>query len=249
MHTNHTSPPGELVQSDSPLDRLLHAADWAATPLGPRESWSPALQAVTRILLANRFPMLLWWGPEYTQVYNDAYRPILGTRHPKAIGQPARECWADIWHVIGTLIEIPFHGGPATWVEDLQLELDRQGYVEETHFTIAYSPVPDSTVPSGIGGVLATVHEISDKVIGERSEEHTSELQSLAYLVCRLLLEKKNNNIHTSSRPSASTTRSRRICQRPSRSPSIPCFSQQNRPRLNSRHCYFNSCILSSKQI
>src|SRR5687767_15340354 len=30
-----------------------------------------------------------------------------------------------------------------------------------------------------------------------RSEEHTSELQSLAYLVCRLLLEKKNNNILT----------------------------------------------------
>src|SRR2546425_5402029 len=30
-----------------------------------------------------------------------------------------------------------------------------------------------------------------------RSEEHTSELQSLAYLVCRLLLEKKKNNIHT----------------------------------------------------
>src|SRR2546423_15252177 len=30
---------------------------------------------------------------------------------------------------------------------------------------------------------------------GGRSEEHTSELQSLAYLVCRLLLEKKNNPI------------------------------------------------------
>src|SRR2546425_9511073 len=29
---------------------------------------------------------------------------------------------------------------------------------------------------------------------GERSEEHTSELQSLAYLVCRLLLEKKKEN-------------------------------------------------------
>src|SRR2546425_3895384 len=28
---------------------------------------------------------------------------------------------------------------------------------------------------------------------GTRSEEHTSELQSLAYLVCRLLLEKKKN--------------------------------------------------------
>ena len=60
------------VQRESPLERLLYAADWAATPLGPRESWSPALQAVTRILLAHRFPMLLWWGPEYTQLYHDA---------------------------------------------------------------------------------------------------------------------------------------------------------------------------------
>ena len=42
---------------------------------------------------------------------------------------------------------------------------DRQ---EETHFTIAYSPVPDQTVPSGIGGVLATVHEITEKVVGQR---------------------------------------------------------------------------------
>src|SRR5687767_15409038 len=32
-----------------------------------------------------------------------------------------------------------------------------------------------------------------------RSEEHTSELQSLAYLVCRLLLEKKKNKYHSSS--------------------------------------------------
>src|SRR2546425_9358065 len=34
----------------------------------------------------------------------------------------------------------------------------------------------------------------------ERSEEHTSELQSLAYLVCRLLLEKKKTNDPTESR-------------------------------------------------
>ena len=48
------------------------------------------------------------------------------------------------------------------------LQIDRYGFVEETHFTIAYSPVPDETVPSGIGGVLATVHEITEKVVGER---------------------------------------------------------------------------------
>ncbi len=53
-------------------------------------------------------------------------------------------------------------------MEDIELELRRHGYPEETHFTIAYSPVPDESVPDGIGGVLATVHEITGNVIGER---------------------------------------------------------------------------------
>src|SRR2546425_9642703 len=39
----------------------------------------------------------------------------------------------------------------------------------------------------GIYGMAGLIYEI----LSERSEEHTSELQSLAYLVCRLLLEKK----------------------------------------------------------
>jgi PAS domain S-box-containing protein len=84
------------------------------------------------------------------------------------MGQPASECWAEIWHIIGPLIETPYKGGPATWMDDIFLEPNRYGFVEETHFTIAYSPVPDDTVPGGIGGVLATVHEISEKVVGER---------------------------------------------------------------------------------
>src|SRR5687767_15179427 len=40
--------------------------------------------------------------------------------------------------------------------------------------------------------VLPEPHRLPDKAIA-RSEEHTSELQSLAYLVCRLLLEKKKS--------------------------------------------------------
>src|SRR6185437_8313063 len=107
-------------------------------------------------------------GPEFCQLYNDAYRPVLGTKHPKSLGQPAGECWAEIWHIIGPLVETPFNGGPATWMEDIFLEPNRHGFVEETHFSVAYSPVPDETAPRGIGGVLATVHEITEKVIAER---------------------------------------------------------------------------------
>ena len=147
---------------------LIGAKDWATTPLGPTERWSPGLRMMVNFLLANRFPLLLWWGPQYISIYNDAYVPVLGNKHPVALGQPVSECWSEIWHILKPLIDSPFNGGPATWMEDIQLEINRRGFVEETHFTIAYSPVPDETAPNGIGGVLATVHEITDKVIGDR---------------------------------------------------------------------------------
>jgi PAS domain S-box-containing protein len=146
----------------------VRQTDWSRTPLGPANSWSPALRMIVKFLLANRFPQLLWWGPEFCSIYNDSYVPILGTKHPWALGRPVSEVWNEIWHVLKPLIETPFSGGPATWMEDIPLEINRSGFFEETHFTIAYSPVPDDSVPSGIGGVLATVHEITEKVVGER---------------------------------------------------------------------------------
>ncbi len=150
------------------MSERIRAFDWSRTPLGPMESWSPALRMMVRFLLANRFPLLLWWGPQYVSIYNDAYCPILGTKHPGALGQRVNECWSEIWHILQPLIDTPFQGGPATWNDDISLELNRHGFLEETHFTIAYSPVPDEIAPNGIGGVIATVHEITEKVVGER---------------------------------------------------------------------------------
>jgi signal transduction histidine kinase len=153
---------------DGEMAALIAAKDWTATSLGPPDRWSPSLRMMTSFLLANRFPLLLWWGPDHISIYNDAYRPILGTKHPWALGLPVRECWSEIWHVLRPLVETPFTGGPSTWSEDLELELRRRGFLEETHFTVAYSPVPDETAPNAIGGVLATVHEITAQVVGER---------------------------------------------------------------------------------
>ena len=164
------------------MGERIRGFDWSKTSLGPVESWSAALRNTVSLMLANRFPHLLWWGSEYIQLYNDAYRPIPGSKHPdKALGKSARECWAEIWQILQPLIDTPFNGGPATWSDDILLEINRHGYVEETHFTIAYSPVPDETVPSGIGGVLATVHEITDKVVAERRIGLLKDLGSEAF--------------------------------------------------------------------
>ncbi len=150
------------------MGALMRSSDWSQTPIGPVESWSPALRTMVSFLLGNRLPMLLLWGPEFCQLYNDAFRPCPGRKHPKALGRPARECWTEIWHIIGPLIETPYREGEATWSDDLLLEIRRNGFVEETHWTIAYGPVADETAADGIGGVAATAHEITEKVIGER---------------------------------------------------------------------------------
>jgi signal transduction histidine kinase len=159
----------EVFAGGGEMGALMRAFDWTKTPLGPVETWSPTLRSTTRLLLSNCSGMLLWWGPDFIQIYNDAYIPVLGNKHPHvALGQPFAECWSEVFYLLGPLVRTALEGGPPTWMDDIPLEVDRFGFVEETHFTIGYSPVPDETAPGGIGGVLATVHEITEKVLAER---------------------------------------------------------------------------------
>jgi hypothetical protein len=146
--------PEALPSLGGEMRTLVREKDWSQTRLGPREQWSSTLKTTIDLLLANGFPLLLWWGPQYISIYNDAYRPILGAKHPGALGKPFREVWPEIEQILSPLIDAPFQGGPSTWMEDILLEVNRHGFFEETHFTIAYSPVPDDTAPRGIGGFL-----------------------------------------------------------------------------------------------
>jgi hypothetical protein len=179
MISQHTSQPtgDDLFAGDGEMGALMRSIDWAKTPLGPAAGWSQTLRTMVGMLLRNEFPMLLWWGPQLIQLYNDAYRPIPGDKHPKSMGQPASECWAEIWDIIGPMIAAPFAGKPATSSDDLFLLINRKGFLEETHFKVAYSPVPDETVKTtGIGGVLATVAETTQQVYGERQLRTLREL-------------------------------------------------------------------------
>ena len=80
----------QVLAGGGAMGSLMRSIDWAATPLGAVETWPQSLRMMVRFLLANRFPLLLWWGPEYIQLYNDAYRPVLGNQAPPIDG-PARQ--------------------------------------------------------------------------------------------------------------------------------------------------------------
>ena len=79
------------------MGEFMRALDWNATPLGPPENWPHSLKVAVRIVLASRYAMFVWWGPELTNLYNDAYLPFLGVKHPSALGRSARDVWAEIW--------------------------------------------------------------------------------------------------------------------------------------------------------
>ena len=181
MDETSTNTNPHFLSGGGEMGERIRSLDWSKTPLGSPHEWSPSLQSTVSIMLANRFPLLLWWGSEYISLYNDAYAPILGTKHPSALSLPVSECWSEIWHILQPLIDTPFHGGSSTWIEDFQLLLNRSGFLEESHFTVAYSPVPDRTAPGGIGGVLASVHEITDKVVNERALATLRELGTVTF--------------------------------------------------------------------
>jgi len=174
-------PVASFLEGGGEMGERIRALDWSKTSLGPVSTWSQALRTMVGLLLRNQFPLLLWWGAEFIQIYNDAYQPIPGAKHPRSLGQPAKECWSEIWHIIGPMIEAPFSGLPATSSDDLSLLVNRKGFLEETHFKVAYSPVPDETIEStGIGGVLATVAETTAQVYGERQLRTLRELGARA---------------------------------------------------------------------
>ncbi len=157
----------DVLSGGGEMGRLMRSLDWAATPIGPVEGWPQSLRTAVRICLTTRFPMLICWGPELIMLYNDAYRPILGaTKHPRAMGQPGRECWPEIWGVIGPMLEGVLGTGAATRSDDQLLLLDRNGYLEECYFTFSYSPIPDEA--GEVGGVLCAVIETTGRVLGER---------------------------------------------------------------------------------
>jgi hypothetical protein len=145
---------------------LIREHDWSQTPLGSIDGWPQSLKTSLSICLASRFPIVLYWGPERVVLYNDAYRAILGTKHPWALGQRCSDCWAEIWDTIGPMLDGVVQTGDATWSNDLLLVLHRYGYAEECYFSFSFSPV---RVEAGtVGGIFTAVIETTDNIIGER---------------------------------------------------------------------------------
>jgi PAS domain S-box-containing protein len=165
----------DFLAGGGEMGALTRAHDWSATPIGAPDSWPQSLRTAVRILLNTNHPMFIWWGPELIQFYNDAYRQTMGPeRHPSALGQRGRDCWAEIWPIIGPQIEQVMSGGGATWHENQLIPVTRHGRLEQVWWTYGYSPIDEA---DGVGGVLVVCRDVTkEHLAAEALREREAEL-------------------------------------------------------------------------
>jgi signal transduction histidine kinase/serine phosphatase RsbU (regulator of sigma subunit) len=156
----------DFLAGGGEMGARVRAYDWAATPLGPTGGWPQSLRTAVSLCLSSRFPIIVWWGPEMVMIYNDAYIPIPGAKHPHLLGQRGREGWAEIWDIIGPMLSGVLERGEATWSEDQMLPLRRRGFTEECYFTFSYSPIRGES--GAVEGIFTAVTETTDRMLGER---------------------------------------------------------------------------------
>ncbi len=150
---------------DSETRRLLGARDWHSSPLGPPESWPPELATAVSMALSSTFPMFVAWGPEQVFLYNDAYIPVLGDKHPSAFGALFHRVWWEIWHDLKPIADRAL-AGQSAFLEDMPLTMERKGYTEQTYFTFSYSPLHDGE--GRVVGIYCTCIETTARVEAER---------------------------------------------------------------------------------
>ncbi len=152
----------------SGMERLTRQHDWSSTALGAYGTWPQSLRTTVEIMLASGHAMCVMWGPDLTFLYNDAYAPFLGTRHPAALGKPAKVVWPDVWNDIEPLIERTFRGENCTFHE-LPMTMTRHGFEEETWWDFSYSPVREES--GDVAGLLNVTSESTARVLALRQRD------------------------------------------------------------------------------
>ncbi|HEX6836299.1 MAG TPA: GAF domain-containing protein, partial [Polyangia bacterium] len=148
---------------------LVSCTDWSKARLGPFESWPRSLRGYVSMVLDMPTAAIIFWGPDQTQIYNDAYGIIMGPRHPQYFGAPYRECWPDTYPVIHPWMQRVLGDGEVIQVEDTLFVLTRHGFTEEAYFTFTFSPLYDDD--GAVAGIFQPVVEVTSAVLARRRAE------------------------------------------------------------------------------
>src|SRR5580692_3851242 len=155
----------------------MRALDWSTTALGPVEQWPQALRTCVRIVLDSAYPMNICWGPDYVNLYNDAYVPSMGAKHPWGVGRSARDVVSELWEFVGPMFErVVTQRQPFSGLADQLYPINRNSYLEEVYCALSVGPLPDDN--GNVGGVLAILLETTERVLEDRRRHLLRDLAS-----------------------------------------------------------------------
>jgi signal transduction histidine kinase/CheY-like chemotaxis protein len=156
---------------------LVRELDWSRTGLGPPRRWPKSLLAYVRAMLATHQPMCVFWGSELVNLYNDGFLPILGEKHPAAMGQRAEECWREAWSIVGPQL-LRVLRGECILNEEVLVPIARGGRVDDAWFNYSYSPLFDDD--GRPAGVLVICTEVTNEIRARREIEALAVQQATA---------------------------------------------------------------------
>ncbi|MEX0761739.1 MAG: PAS domain-containing protein [Dehalococcoidia bacterium] len=155
---------------------LIRSFDWSGTALGPVDGWPQSLRTAVAIMLANQSPMSILWGPEKIQLYNDAYAPILGDSHPRAMGRRHGESTPGMWERHAEVFDRVLQTGEPALLEDELFLVTRGQSREETYLSVSCSAIPGDDGKTG--GLLIAATDRTGHVLRQRRMNMLSALEA-----------------------------------------------------------------------
>ena len=155
----------QFLTGGGEMGKLIRSKDWSINPLGPIENWPQSLRTTVSLCLSSTFPILIAWGPEHIQIYNDSYRPICGSKHPESMGQNFKICWETALPVVGNAFDRG-NEGEGTYIKNQRMFLDRNDYLEEAFMTFSFAPIRDES--GEVGGIFHPITETTDNMLSAR---------------------------------------------------------------------------------
>jgi two-component sensor histidine kinase len=146
------------------MGERIRSHDWAATSLGPIQTWPQSLRTMVDLMLASQQPVYIAWGPELTSLYNDSYVPILGSKHPEALGKPYLEVWPEIWDEYRPIVAATMAGEAQYFIDRLVALAGRSGR-PMSWFSFSWTPVRDEA--GSIAGFYCAATESTDKILAQ----------------------------------------------------------------------------------
>lgn len=150
----------------------IRSYDWAATPLGPIETWPQSLKTAVDLMLEHGFPATIQWGPQAVLLYNDPYIPVISDRHPQALGRSIFETFQEIRSYLEE-ISSRVRSGETIVLKDQHFAILSDGKFKEVWFTLSHQPLRDES--GAVVGISVTGVETTARIL---AEQHSDEVEA-----------------------------------------------------------------------